>query len=91
MMIYDMLYISFCPSLNLPTMIGILLVLFMTIILHTRIGMAIRFRSELYKDGDNVAFDGERYNLHREFLTDSEFAELQSMRSNYAALVDFKN
>ena len=43
MMIYDMLYISFCPSLNLPTMIGILLVLFMTIILHTRIGMAIRF------------------------------------------------
>lgn len=42
-------------------------------------------------DGDNVTLDGERYNLHRELLTDSEFAELQSMRSNYAALVDFKN
>lgn len=42
------------------------------------------------KDGDNVAFDGERYNLHRELLTDSEYAELQSMRSNYAALKEFK-
>lgn len=42
------------------------------------------------KDGDNVSFDGERYNLHRELLTDSEFAELQSMRSNYASLVEFK-
>ena len=49
------------------------------------------FGQNYTKDGDNVAFDGERYNLHREFLTDSEFAELQSMRSNYAALVDFKN
>lgn len=38
------------------------------------------------KDGDNVAFDGDRYNLHRELLTDSEYAELCSMRSNYAAL-----
>lgn len=42
------------------------------------------------KDGDNVAFDGERYSLHRELLTDSEYAELQSMRSNYAALKEFK-
>ncbi len=42
------------------------------------------------KDGDNIAFDGERYNLHRELLTDSEYAELQSMRSNYAALKEFK-
>lgn len=42
------------------------------------------------KDGDNVAFDGERYNLHRELLTDSEYAELQSMRSNYSALKEFK-
>lgn len=42
------------------------------------------------KDGDNVAFNGERYYLHRELLTDSEYAELQSMRSNYAALKEFK-
>ena len=42
------------------------------------------------KDNDNVAFDGERYTLHKEYLTDSEFAELQSMRSNYASLKEFK-
>lgn len=40
------------------------------------------------KDGDNVSFDGERYNLHRELLTDSEYSELQNMRSNYAAISD---
>jgi len=38
------------------------------------------------KDDDNVAFDGDRYNLHKELLTDSEYAELQNMRSNYAAI-----
>ena len=38
------------------------------------------------RDGDNIAFDGERYNLHRELLTDSEYAELQTMRSNYASI-----
>ena len=42
------------------------------------------------KDGDNVSFDGERYNLHKEYLTDAEYAELMSMRSNYASLVQFK-
>ena len=42
------------------------------------------------KDNDNVSFDGERWNLHRELLTDSEYAELVSMRSNYASLVQFK-
>ena len=40
------------------------------------------------KENDNVAFDGDRYNLHRELLTDSEYAELCSMRSNYAAIVE---
>lgn len=48
------------------------------------------FGQNYTKDGDNVAFNGERYNLHRELLTDSEFAELQSMRSNYASLKEFK-
>jgi len=38
------------------------------------------------KDGDNVNFDGDRYNLHRELLTDSEYAELCSMRANYSAI-----
>ncbi len=39
------------------------------------------------KDGENVSFDGERYNLHKELLTDSEYAELQTMRSNYSSIV----
>lgn len=43
------------------------------------------------KDNDNVAFDGERYTLHREYLTDSEYAELQSMRSNYSSIVEQLN
>lgn len=42
------------------------------------------------KDDDNVAFDGDRYTLHKELLTDSEYAELCAMRSNYAALKEFK-
>lgn len=39
------------------------------------------------KDNDNVAFDGERYNLHKEYLTDSEYTEIQDMRSNYSSVV----
>lgn len=42
------------------------------------------------KENDNIAFDGERWNLHRELLTDSEYAELMSMRANYALLAQFK-
>lgn len=42
------------------------------------------------KENDTVSFSGERYNLHRELLTDSEYAELQSMRANYEALKQFK-
>ena len=48
------------------------------------------FGQTYLKDGDNVAFDGERYNLHKELLTDAEYAELVAMRSNYASLVQFK-
>lgn len=42
------------------------------------------------KDNDNVALDGERYSLHKTYLTDSEYAEIESMRSNYAELKAFK-
>lgn len=42
------------------------------------------------KDGDNVAFDGERFALHRELLTDSEYAQLNEMRANYASLLQYK-
>lgn len=43
------------------------------------------------KDNDNVAFDGERYTLHKEYLTDSEYTELQSIRSNYSTVVNELN
>ena len=42
------------------------------------------------KDNDNVALDGERSSLHKTYLTDSEYAEIESMRSNYAELKAFK-
>lgn len=48
------------------------------------------FGQKYTKENDNVALDGERYTLHCEYLTDSEYAELQSMRSNYASLKEFK-
>lgn len=38
------------------------------------------------KDGDTVAFDGERYELYSEFITASEKAELEAMRSNYSSI-----
>lgn len=37
-------------------------------------------------DGDDVSFEGERYNLHKVLLTDSEYADLQEMRKNYSVL-----
>ena len=40
---------------------------------------------------DNVSFDGERYNLHKEYLTDSEYTEIQDMRSNYSSVVEELN
>lgn len=43
------------------------------------------------KDNDNVSFDGERYNLHKEYLTDSEYTEIQDMRSNYSFVVEELN
>lgn len=48
------------------------------------------YRQEYAKDGDNISFEGERIELFRELLTASEKAELESMRSNYAALKEFK-
>lgn len=38
------------------------------------------------KDNDVVSFEGERYALHKEFLTDAEYAELQAMRENYSII-----
>lgn len=38
------------------------------------------------KDGDNVSFEGERVHMNIEYLTDSELANLNEMRSNYSAI-----
>lgn len=43
------------------------------------------------KDGDSIAFTEERFNLHKELLTDSEYAELQAMRSNYSSIQEKLN
>ena len=42
-------------------------------------------------DGGNVAFDGERYELFIEYLTASEKAELETMRSNYSSISEELN
>lgn len=44
------------------------------------------FGQKYTKDEDSVALDGERYSLHKEYLTDSELAELNSMRANYSSI-----
>ena len=38
------------------------------------------------KDGDNVELSGERYRLYVEYITESEKAELDSMRENYSSI-----
>ena len=43
------------------------------------------------KDGDNVSFDGDRYELFAEYITEAERVALNDMRSNYEALETFKS
>ena len=38
------------------------------------------------KESETVAFDGERYEVYVEYLTASEKAELENMRSNYSSI-----
>ena len=40
------------------------------------------------KDEETVSFNGERYELFREWLTASQKAELEAMRSNYSEISD---
>lgn len=44
------------------------------------------YRQDYSKNGDNVSFENERVELFKELLTASEKAELEAMRSNYAAI-----
>ncbi len=44
------------------------------------------FGQKYTKDGDTVSFDGDRYVLYRELLTQEEKDSLDSLRSNYSAI-----
>lgn len=47
-----------------------------------------KYKQGYKKDGDNIAFDGERIHMNVEYLTDSELVALNEMRSNYSAMQD---
>lgn len=52
-------------------------------------GMAGSMYGQKYtvnKENETVAFDGERYEVYVEYLTSSEKAELENMRSNYSSI-----
>lgn len=42
------------------------------------------YSQKYVKNGDNIAFDGDRVHMNAEYLTDNELAKLNEMRSNYA-------
>ena len=48
------------------------------------------YRQKYTKDGDNVAFDGERVQVYATYVTKDEESALEEMRSNYEELVQFK-
>lgn len=48
------------------------------------------YRQKYTKDGDNVAFDGDRVQVYATYVTKDEEATLNEMRSNYSELVQFK-
>ena len=44
------------------------------------------FGCKYKRDGDSVSFDGDRYAVHAEYLTDEEVASLSEMRANYSSI-----
>ena len=49
------------------------------------------FGQKYTKENDNIAFDGDRYELFREYITADEKAQLDDMRSNYSFIVEELN
>ena len=49
------------------------------------------FGQKYTKENDNVAFDGDRYELFREYITADEKAQLDDMRSNYSSIIEELN
>ena len=48
------------------------------------------FRQTYSKDGDNIAFDGERVEVFNEWLSKDEKDALETLKADYAALKSFK-
>lgn len=48
------------------------------------------YKQSYQKDGDNVSLSGERIEMFAMLLTESEKISVEEMRSNYAALKEFK-
>lgn len=48
------------------------------------------YKQSYEKDGDNISLSGERIEMFAMLLTESEKLSIEDMRSNYAALKDFK-
>lgn len=48
------------------------------------------YKQSYVREGDNVALSGERIEMFAMLLTESEKIAVDEMRSNYAALVDYK-
>lgn len=48
------------------------------------------YKQSYQKDGDNVSLSGERIEMFEMLLTESEKISVEEMRSNYAALKEFK-
>ena len=44
------------------------------------------FDQKYSKNGDEISFDGERVHMNKILVTDSEYAQLNEMRSNYASI-----
>lgn len=49
------------------------------------------FGQKYTKENDNVAFEGDRYELFREYITADEKVQLDDMRSNYSSIVEELN
>ena len=48
------------------------------------------YKQSYEKDGDNISLSGERIEMFAMLLTESEKLSIEDMRSNYAALKEFK-
>lgn len=49
------------------------------------------FGQKYTKENDNITFDGDRYELFKEYITADEKAQLDDMRSNYSSIVEELN